>query len=65
MNLNEECQTMFHDLSVAVSDLPESQLATLLMTAALRAMKDQDYRLQLPLKFTVTTEEIMPVSSRR
>lgn len=36
MNLNEECQAMFAKLCESASDLPESQLATLLITSALR-----------------------------
>jgi hypothetical protein len=53
MNLNEECQVMFAELCKSASDLPESQLATLLMTSALRAVRDENYRVTVPLKMHV------------
>ena len=42
---------MFASLANHASDLPESQILTLLITAALRAIRDRDYRLEIPLKF--------------
>jgi hypothetical protein len=53
MNLNEECQIMFSRLCESASDLPESQLATLLITSALRAVRDQGYKVTVPLKMHV------------
>jgi len=61
MNLNEECQVMFDALAKEVSDLPESQIATLLMTASLRALRDHEYRMSLPLRFEVVEEVKLPV----
>jgi hypothetical protein len=63
--LNEECQTLFADLVEAVQPLPESQLTTILMTAALRAMRDRDVKLSLPLKFAVVEETVLEVPSAR
>ena len=53
MNLNEECQAMFAKLCESASDLPESQLATLLITSALRAVRDQGYKVTVPLRMHV------------
>lgn len=63
--LNEECQTLFAALVNGVQPLPESQLTTILMTAALRALRDQDYKLTLPLKFLVVEEKELDVPSSR
>lgn len=53
MNLNEECQRMWCELSESAGDLPESQLATLIITSGLRALKAKGYRVTVPLKFEV------------
>lgn len=67
LNLNEECQAMFAELVRVAADLPESQLATLIMTSGLRALKERDYKITIPLKFEVLNEVEVPVlpSSRR
>ena len=67
MNLNEECQVMFAALADAAKDLPESQLSTLIFTAGLRALRDRDYELRIPLRFAVMEEKEVPVipSTRR
>jgi hypothetical protein len=53
LNLNEECQVMFAELSRVAEDLPESQLATLIITAGLRALKAEHYQIRIPLRFAV------------
>jgi hypothetical protein len=53
MNLNEECQAMFAELSRVAQDLPESQLSTLIITAGLRALKAEGYQITIPLRFRV------------
>ncbi len=66
VSLNDECQAMFAELAEKASDLPESQLMTLLVTAALRAVRERDYRIAIPFKLVVVEEtEVLPSGRRR
>ena len=53
LSLNQEAQELIAEMRKAVPDLPESQIATLLFVAALRAMKEEHFALSLPLRFRV------------
>jgi len=52
--LNAENESLLRELSAHVSELSESQIVTVLITAALRACVASGNRIPLPLKFTVS-----------
>lgn len=65
LNLNEECQTLFAELVDHAADLPESQLATLIMTAGLRALAAERFTVRLPLRFVVVQDDVAIIPSAR
>ena len=54
--LSAENQVMLRDLAERIADLSESQIVSLLVSAGLRAAKENDYKLHLPIKMEIHYE---------
>lgn len=52
--LNEENQQMLDKLAENQPDLEKSKIMSILLSAALRAAKQNNYRLPMPLHFTIS-----------
>lgn len=65
MYLNEDAQRTLRALVEKAVDLSEQQICSLLFSASLRAMKEADYTITLPLNFSVTANVPVTPSSRR
>jgi hypothetical protein len=56
--LNDENESMLRALAEKV-DMPESQIMTMLVSASLRAAKENDYILTLPIRFHVDANDAL------
>lgn len=65
VTLGAESQPRWKRLRAIAPDLTETQLAAMVMGAALRAMDDADYRISLPITFTLGQEVPHVPSARR
>lgn len=63
--LNQENQQMLEELASKVVDLSESQILTLLVTSALRALKANGNRLTLPLNLDIIQDSPQTIPSCR
>lgn len=63
--MNDEMQRSWAEVMKCCPDLSEAQVCTMVMAAALRALKDADYRMTLPITFTLGHEVPHMPSARR
>lgn len=64
VTLNAEHQPRFKRVRDLMPDLSDTQVAALVMGAALRALEDADFEIRLPLTLTAGREVTIP-SARR
>jgi hypothetical protein len=55
--LNQEAQELLSKSSAAIGDLSESQIMSLLVLAALRALQQENFRMEMPLRLSVVKEQ--------
>ena len=55
--LNQEAQELLSASSAEIGDLSESQIMSLLVLAALRALQQENFRMVMPLRLSVVKEE--------
>lgn len=64
--LNQEAQDLLSASAKAVGDLSEAQIMSLLLLASLRALKEEGFRMVMPLRLAVVKEVDVPlIPSRR
>lgn len=65
VTLNAEHQPRFKRLKELVPDLSDTQLAAVVMGAALRALEEADFEITLPLTLVAGQQVTMPSVRRR
>ena len=55
--LNQEAQELLSESSASIGDLSESQIMSLLVLAALRALKEEKFRMVMPFRLSVVKEQ--------
>lgn len=55
--LSEENQNALKDLEAIALDLSQQQLASMLLTAAMRAMKEANNKIRIPIRFAVMSDD--------
>lgn len=65
LTMNEEMQRSWAEVMKNCSDLSEAQVCTMIMAASLRALKDADYRITLPITFSLSHDVTVGSGLRR
>lgn len=60
--LNQEAQDMLQEASQMAVDVSEAEILSFLVVSGLRALRDAQYRITLPLRLSVVTETPIPLS---